>query len=122
MKKMRNYQEAFIENQDLIKFIENRKIIYGAILILISLLIANLHVATWPFFFVLFVPYLVEYFISLDIINFDLILKIKIFILKRTNKDSEKLVKLHADLEDNKKKRGVFCCLNFSKIHPVVYS
>ena len=87
------------------KFLENTKKRYAAGLVLFSLLIVNLHMAVWPFFFVLFVPYLVEYFISLDIINFDLILKIKIFILKRTNKDSEKLVKLHADLEDNKKKR-----------------
>lgn len=88
------------------KFLENTKKRYAAGLVLFSLLIVNLHMAVWPFFFVLFVPYLVEYFISLDIINFDLILKIKIFILKRTNKNEEKLTKLYADLEDNKKKRG----------------
>lgn len=87
------------------KFLENTKKRYAVGLVLFSLLIVNLHMAVWPFFFVLFVPYLVEYFISLDIINFDLILKIKIFILKKTNKNADKLVKLYADLEDNKKKR-----------------
>ena len=46
------------------KFIENRKIGYGIGLIIISILIANLHVATWPFFFVLFLPYIAEYFIA----------------------------------------------------------
>ena len=47
------------------KFIENRKIGYGIGLIAISILIANLHVATWPFFFVLFLPYVAEYLISI---------------------------------------------------------
>ena len=47
------------------KFIENRKIYYGIILILISMLIANLHAATWPFFFILFLPYIAEYVIAL---------------------------------------------------------
>lgn len=87
------------------KFLENAKKRYAVGLVLFSLLIVNLHMAVWPFFFVLFVPYLVEYFISLDIINFDLILKIKIFILKKSNKNADKLVKLYANLEDNKKKR-----------------
>ena len=88
------------------KFLENAKKRYAVGLVLFSLIIVNLHMAVWPFFFVLFVPYLVEYFISLDIINFDLILKIKIFLIKRTTKNEDKLVKLYADLEDNKKKRA----------------
>jgi len=88
------------------KFLENAKKRYAVGLVLFSLLIVNLHMAVWPFFFVLFVPYLVEYFISLDIINFDLILKIKIFILKRTSKNEDKLIKLYADLEENKQKRA----------------
>lgn len=47
------------------KFLETKKKRYGIYLILISLAIANLHVATWPFFFVLFLPYIGEYIISL---------------------------------------------------------
>ena len=46
------------------KFIEKRKIGYGIGLILISTLIANIHVAVWPFLFVLFLPYIGEYFVS----------------------------------------------------------
>jgi len=34
---------------------------YGIGLILISILIANLHVAVWPFMFVLYLPYIAEY-------------------------------------------------------------
>ena len=37
---------------------------YGIGLILISILIANLHVAVWPFMFVLYLPYIAEYIIA----------------------------------------------------------
>ena len=36
---------------------------YGIGLIVISILIANLHVAVWPFMFVLYLPYIAEYII-----------------------------------------------------------
>ena len=73
------------------KFIENRKIGYGIGLIIISVLIANLHVATWPFFFVLFLPYIAEYLISLisDIITYkkdrELVIKHKIKVAQKKN-------------------------------------
>ena len=73
------------------KFIENRKIGYGIGLIIISVLIANLHVATWPFFFVLFLPYVAEYLISLisDIIIYkkdrELVIKYKIKVAQKKN-------------------------------------
>lgn len=73
------------------KFIENRKIGYGIGLIIISILIANLHVATWPFFFVLFLPYIAEYLISLisDIIIYkkdrELVIKHKIKVAQKKN-------------------------------------
>ena len=86
------------------KFIENRKIIYGIFLILISLLIANLHVATWPFFFILFLPYIGEYFISVlaDTIIYSkvktFILKTRIKILEKKNKKQEKIDELKEKL------------------------
>ena len=46
------------------KFLENKKLINALALTVISLLIANLHVAVWPFFFVVFLPYLAEYFVA----------------------------------------------------------
>ena len=88
------------------KFIENRKIRYGITLIIISLLIANLHVATWPFFFVLFLPYIAEYFIAVlaDTIIYKkiniLFLKIKIKMLSRKNKNKEKTEKLQLKLNE----------------------
>ena len=38
---------------------------YGIALIIISILIANLHVAVWPFMFVLYLPYIAEYIIAI---------------------------------------------------------
>ena len=71
------------------KFVENRKIGYGIGLIIISILIANLHVAVWPFFFVLFLPYIAEYFIAVlsDVIIYK---KAKTFILKCKIKNADK--------------------------------
>ena len=45
-------------------FLKNKKIRYAVGLVLISTLIANLHVAVWPFIFVLFLPYIGEYVIA----------------------------------------------------------
>ena len=88
------------------KFIENRKIKYGIGLIGIALLIANLHVATWPFFFVLFLPYIAEYLLA-GISDFIIYKKLKIFILKhkikvsnKKNIDSAKIKKLESELKD----------------------
>ncbi len=71
------------------KYIENKKIRYGIGLILISLLIANLHAATWPFFFVLFLPYIAEYLLEV-ISDFVIYKKIEIFILKQKIKIKKK--------------------------------
>ena len=68
------------------KFWETGKKRYGLILAIIPILIANLHVAVWPFYFVLYLPYIAEYILSLQIINIDFILYIKRFVLKIINK------------------------------------
>ena len=47
------------------KFLETKKRRYALGLIIIPILIANLHVAVWPFYFVLYLPYIAEYFIAL---------------------------------------------------------
>ena len=47
------------------KFLETKKKRYAIGMVAISLLIANLHLATWPFVFVLFLPYIAEYLICI---------------------------------------------------------
>lgn len=89
------------------KFIETGKFKYGIILLIIPTLIANLHLAVWPFYFVLFLPYIAEYIVSLNIFNFDLVLKLKILINKWFNKKNkdEKIIELKQKIEENKLKR-----------------
>lgn len=76
------------------KFIETKKKRYALGLIIIPLLIANLHVAVFPFYFVLYLPYIAEYIISI-IAELILYKKIEVTILKRQikaleNKDQSK--------------------------------
>ena len=48
------------------RFLENpKKIRYSFGIILSSILIANLHVAVWPFLFVICLPYIAEYFVAI---------------------------------------------------------
>src|SRR5574344_190208 len=44
------------------KFLETKKIKYAILLIIIPIIIANVHLAVWPFYFILFMPYIAEFF------------------------------------------------------------
>ena len=85
------------------KFLENRKIRYGIGIVLISTLIANLHVAVWPFLFILFLPYIGEYLIAVlaDLIIYkkvqERLLKIKI---KYSSNNKEALEKFQKELDE----------------------
>lgn len=46
------------------KFIETSKKRYAIYLLIIPFLIANLHCAVWPFYFVLYLPYVAEYILA----------------------------------------------------------
>lgn len=63
------------------KFIETKKKRYACGLIIIPILIANLHVAVFPFYFILYLPYIAEYILALgaEIIIYR---KLKIILLK----------------------------------------
>ena len=45
------------------KFLETKKKKYGIGLVIIPILIANLHLAVFPFYFILYLPYIAEYII-----------------------------------------------------------
>lgn len=86
------------------KFIENpKKIGYAIGIVLSSILIANLHVAVWPFLFVIFLPYIAEYIIAIlaDVVIFR---KIEIFQkkwdIKHIKNNEEKVQKLKAKLDE----------------------
>ena len=44
-------------------FLEKKRVGYAVGIVLVSIAIANLHCAVWPFFFVIFLPYVAEYLI-----------------------------------------------------------
>ena len=72
-------------------FIKNKKAINVVALLFIQTLIANLHVAVWPFTFVLYLPYVAEYLIS-ELQDIVLYKKLEIFLLKyRAKKLNQKL-------------------------------
>lgn len=88
------------------KFVHTSKKRYLIPLIIIPILIANIHVAVWPFYFVLFLPYIAEWFVNI-VIELDIVVRIKILIImiieKLTSKD-EKRVELNKKIEDLYKK------------------
>lgn len=94
-------------------FINTKKKRYLIPLIIIPILIANLHVAVWPFYFILFLPYIAEW-IACFMIELNIIVRIKILIVKLkeqlTNK-AEKITML------NKKKENLLRKLNEDKIN-----
>lgn len=91
-------QILFIEN-----FIETKKKRYALGLIIIPIIIANVHLAVWPFYFVPFLPYIAEYLIAI-ILDSNLIYKIDLMHRKNTIKklsrkqgNEEKIANLEAE-------------------------
>ena len=73
------------------QFLKTKKVIYAVSLIVISTLIANLHCAVWPFFFILFLPYITEYIIYKIIsINYLLLSKKIELEIRKINKKIDK--------------------------------
>lgn len=84
------------------KFLDTKKIRYAIGIILISLLIANLHVAVWPFVFVLFLPYIAEYIICVicDCIIYGTFQEAYLKHKKKKLKDEEKQKEYQLKLEE----------------------
>lgn len=94
------------------KFLNTKKIRYAVPLIIVPILIANLHVAVWPFYFVLYLPYIAEYLIAIfsDFVLYDkaqfIYYNMKINYLEkkqaRNEKEEEKLQKLKETVKERK--------------------
>lgn len=97
-------------------FLETKKKRYAILLLIIPLLIANLHCAVFPFYFVLYLPYIAEYFLllieerDLDLKLFSIFMKIR----KKLSRKSEvkekceiKIDKIKNAVTERKKKREV---------------
>jgi len=83
-------------------FLETKKKWYLVGIVLISIAIANIHVAVWPFFFVLFLPYIAEYIIA-AIAEKNIIARFMVFNRKDIIKNLEK--KLAKETDEAKKEK-----------------
>lgn len=98
------------------KFLETHKIRYAIFLVIIPLIITNLHCAVFPFYFVLYLPYIAEYFLIL-LENVDLdrrVLSLILIILKKVSYKAEnkekydkKIERLKEDISERKRKRVI---------------
>lgn len=98
-------QILFIE-----QFLATKKKRYAIGLVIIPIIIANVHSAVWPFYFVLFLPYVAEYIIAL-IADSNLYYRLNIAIknskLKKIEKkenQKEKIEKVQKQISDLKEK------------------
>ena len=92
------------------KFLENKKKRYAIGLVIIPIIIANFHAAVWPFYFILFLPYIAEYIIAIlsDFIIYRKLniklLNIRINRLSKSPNNTEKLQKLKEKLKQIEEK------------------
>ena len=98
-------QILFIE-----QFLATKKKRYAIGLVIIPIIIANVHLAVWPFYFVLFLPYVAEYIIAL-IADSNLYYRLNIAIknsklkkLEKKEKQKEKIEKVQKQISDLKEK------------------
>lgn len=86
------------------KFIENpKKVGYAIEIILASIIIANIHVAVWPFLFVIFLPYIAEYIICLvadTVIYQKITILWKKILLNKYKNDETKKQKINQELNE----------------------
>lgn len=97
-------------------FLETKKKRYAILLLIIPLLIANLHCAVFPFYFVLYLPYIAEYFLllieerDLDLKLFSIFMKIRKKLSRKSEvkeKSEIKIEKIKNAVTERKKKREV---------------
>ena len=88
------------------RFLETKKKRYAVGLLIISTIIANIHAAVFPFYFVLYLPYIGEWIISLITKNGDLITKL---LLKS---DELEVAKLNKKEELNEKQKAKLELIN----------
>lgn len=86
------------------KFLETKKKRYAVGLVIIPVIIANIHLAVFPFYFVLYLPYIAEYILAsfAEIIIYrkikSMFLKIKIKTLSKKQGNEEQIKKIKEEL------------------------
>lgn len=95
------------------KFLETKKKRYAVGLIIIPILIANIHLAVWPFYFILYLPYIAEYLLAV-VFDLDLLTRIPIAyltyhikVLHKKQKAPEKIAQLEEKLQQRREKQEI---------------
>ncbi|MBO5349396.1 MAG: hypothetical protein J6A89_06220 [Clostridia bacterium] len=87
------------------QFLKTKKIRYAILLVVIPIIIANVHLAVWPFYFVLYLPYIAEYIIYIIVTaNYNIIFK-KLTLFLKSKFGKNKLSPIQIDLEKSKIKK-----------------
>ena len=82
------------------QFIETKKKRYFIYLLIIPILIANLHVAVWPFYFVLFIPYIAESIIyGIKKLHPIICMKIAYNTIKKMTVKEDKKIKIENEID-----------------------
>lgn len=66
------------------RFLQTKSKKYALYLVIISLILCNIHVAVWPFYFILFLPFIAEYLIA-KVFKLKTLFKERIIIEKNNN-------------------------------------
>lgn len=87
------------------RFLDTQKIRYAIGLILIPIAIANIHAAVFPFYFILFLPYIGEYIIALLKEHTDILTKL---FIKSDEAEIKKLAKIEQKTQKQEEKLNVY--------------
>lgn len=96
------------------QFLKTKKIRYAIMLIVIPIIIANVHSAVWPFYFVLYLPYIAEYLIfCIATANYSILFKkVKLFFTKKKMDKNQlneeyKKIKEQRNLDDKRVRKNL---------------
>lgn len=87
------------------RFLDTLKIRYAIGLIIIPIAIANVHAAVFPFYFILFLPYIGEYIIALLKEHTDILIKL---FIKSDETEIKKLAKIEQRTQKQEEKLNVY--------------
>ena len=101
-------------------FIKKKNVLYALGLIVISWLIANLHCAVWPFFFIVFMPYIADW-ICIEFATYDYENHIKkVFLkLKKRKLEKEEYKRKKNELNEKIKEHDKLVESRFSKTNKI---
>ena len=86
------------------QFLKTKKVRYALMLIIIPIIIANVHSAVWPFYFILYLPYIAEQLIyAIITVDYKYLYKRVHLFFRRKKLNQSEIEKEKLDLQEEKK-------------------